>query len=324
MESTRRTPLRAEGGIQNVVAAGERTGVRSRGLGGLRGASRLDDDDRLGPGDFARGAEEAARIADRLHVSHDRGGARIVAEVGNQIAPAHVQHGTNRDERAETNHRLQRPIQHGGTERAALADERQVSGTRHGMREGGVEAGDRVHYAQAVGADQTHFAADGFLDLALVLQALLAHLFEAGGDDDGGGYADSNRILNQGGHGVRRSGDYDEIGTLGKVVQTLVGANAEDVGALGVHRVDGAAKWGADQIAQNHAADASSAFRRADQGDRLGFEDRVEGQTFGAQNVVCRIDQKMLVLEHLRSPAARLSQGGILNFFIHLITPDIL
>ena len=105
-------------------------------------------------------------------------------------------------------------------------------------------------------------------------------------------------------------------------MQTLIGANAEDVAALGVDRVNGAAKRCADQIAQDHAAHASGALRGADQGDRLGFEDSVEGQTFGSQNVVCRIDQKMLFVEHLRSAAARLSQRGILNVIIHHVTPD--
>ena len=35
------------------------------------------------------------------------------------------------------------------------------------------------------------------LILALVLLALLSHLFEAGGDDDGCGYADSHRVLDR-------------------------------------------------------------------------------------------------------------------------------
>ena len=91
----------AEGGVEHFVAAGERAGVRGGGLGGGLGASGLDDDDGLGQRDFARGREERAGVADRFHVDDDALGARVVAEVVDEIAPAHIEHGADGDEGAE-------------------------------------------------------------------------------------------------------------------------------------------------------------------------------------------------------------------------------
>src|SRR5271157_699378 len=77
----------AEGRVQYFIAAGERAGVRGGGLGSGGGPSRLDDDDRLGQRDFARRREEGARVANRFHVDDDALGARVTAEVIDQVAP---------------------------------------------------------------------------------------------------------------------------------------------------------------------------------------------------------------------------------------------
>ena len=77
----------------------------------------------------------------------------IVAEVVDQVAPAHVHHRADRNERAEAHHFLEAPVQHRGAQRAALADEAHRAGPRDGGGEGGVQAGERAHHAQAVGAD---------------------------------------------------------------------------------------------------------------------------------------------------------------------------
>ena len=82
----------------------------------------------------------------------------IVAEVVDQVAPADVEHRADGDEGAEADHFLQAPVEDGGAERAALADEADVAGPRHGGGEGGVQARQRAHHAQAVGADEAHVA----------------------------------------------------------------------------------------------------------------------------------------------------------------------
>ena len=160
MELTRSTPTAAEGRFQNIVGAGQRAGVRGGGLGGGSRASGLDDDDRLGERDLARGREERTGVADRLHVDDDGMGARIAAEVVDQIAPVHVQHRADGDEAAEADILTHRPVQHRGAQGAALADEGHVAGPRHRVGKGRIQAENRVHHAQAVGADDAHPAMD--------------------------------------------------------------------------------------------------------------------------------------------------------------------
>ncbi len=133
----------AEGGVEHLVAAGERAGVRRRRLGRRLGPARLDHDDRLGQRHLARRRQERPRIADRFHVDHDALGVRVVAEVVDQVAPADVEHRADRDERAEADVHLQAPVEDGRAEGAALADE--ADGARPGDLggEGGVEAAAR-------------------------------------------------------------------------------------------------------------------------------------------------------------------------------------
>ena len=95
-------------------------------------------------------------VADRFHVDEDAARARVVAEVVDQVAPADVEHRADRDEGAEADVLAQAPVEHGRAERAALAEEGDVAGPRHGAGEGGVEAGQRVHHAEAVRADDAH------------------------------------------------------------------------------------------------------------------------------------------------------------------------
>ncbi len=82
----------AEGGVENVILAGERPGVRCSSLGGGLRATRLDHNDRFGECDFACRRQEASCVTDRLHVQHDAARVRIVAQILDQIAPADVQH----------------------------------------------------------------------------------------------------------------------------------------------------------------------------------------------------------------------------------------
>ncbi len=65
IESTRSTPHAAERGVEHLVAAGQRAGVRRRRLRRRLGPPRLDHDDRLGQRHLARRREERPRIADR-------------------------------------------------------------------------------------------------------------------------------------------------------------------------------------------------------------------------------------------------------------------
>ncbi len=101
------------------------------------------------------------RVADRFHVDDDGMGARIAAEVVDEIAPVHVQHRADGDKAAEADIFTHRPVQHRRAQGAALADEGDVAGPGHRVGKGRIQAQNRVHHAQAVGADDAHPALDG-------------------------------------------------------------------------------------------------------------------------------------------------------------------
>ena len=69
-----------------------------------------------------------------------------------------------------------------------------------------------------------------------------------------------------------------------------IGANAKDIGALGIDRVDGAAKWAADQVPEHVAAHRTGALAGSDQGYAGGFENGVKGVTVRSQHIVRRTD----------------------------------
>src|SRR5581483_1599024 len=171
--------------------------MRGSGLGGSGSASGLDDDDWLGQRDFAGGGEERPRVADGFHVDDDRVRPRVIAEVADEVAPVDVEHRADGNEGAEADHFLDAPVEHGRTKRAALADERDVARTRDSVREGSIQALDRVHDPEAVWADDAHLALDDPRDLVLELLAVLSELFEAGGNDDAGRDAFIDCFLDQ-------------------------------------------------------------------------------------------------------------------------------
>ena len=105
----------------------------------------------------------------------------IVAEVINQVAPVDIEHRADGDEGAEADVFAQAPVENGGAEGAALADEADGAGLGDGAGEGGIEAGMRHHHAQAVRADEAHLALARLLgDLPLELDARRAGFFKAG------------------------------------------------------------------------------------------------------------------------------------------------
>ena len=202
----------------------------------------------------------------------------IVAEVADEVAPAHVEHRADGHEGAEADHFPQRPVEHGGAEGAGLADEGDVAAAGDAGGEGGVDAADGVHHAEAVRADEAHVAAPGMgQQLALELDTRRAGFLEARGNDDRagnaevGGFADDARDDRGGG------GDDDEVGLLRQVGQLGIGLDAQHAGPGGVDRVDRAAERRVHQVPQHGAADAADLFGGADHGDRFGHEDGIQG-----------------------------------------------
>ncbi len=240
---TRRTANAAECGVENFVAAGQRPGMRCGRLGSLRRAAGLDHDDRLVQSDFTRRGQERARIADRFHVNHDAARVGIVAEVIDEVSPTDIHHRSYGDEGAEADLLLQAPVENGRTESAALADETDTARPRDSVCKGGVEARHGAHDAQTV---RPHDADVGFASFGqnLVFQcnSARAGLFEARRNDDRafdtllGAFADHT------GNGRGRGHDYGQIDLVRNVFQAGIRLDSENVGTLGIDRIDRAPK----------------------------------------------------------------------------------
>ncbi len=67
----------------------------------------------------------------------------VFAEEGEEIAPADVEHGAGGNDGAEADVLGEAPIENGGEERAALAEEGDAAGAGDVVGEGGVEAEPR-------------------------------------------------------------------------------------------------------------------------------------------------------------------------------------
>ena len=285
-----------EGGVEHFEAAGQRSGVGSGGLGGGFGATGLDDDDRFVQRDLAGGGQEVARVADRLHVNHDALGARVVADVVDQVAEIDVEHRADRDEGAEADLLANTPVEHRGAQRAALADECHVAGAGHDAAERRVQAGDRVHHAEAVRADQAHVAAAGVdQNLTFELDARRAEFLEPGGNHNAAFYPGGDAFGHEVRHQLGLGHDNREINLLRHRGDGRVGLDAEDARAFRIHREHHAAKRIADQVPQHGAADTAHGFRCADHRHRLRGEDVVQRVLAILENVARGIDHKIFL-----------------------------
>ena len=171
-----------------------------------------------------------------------------------------------------------RPVEHGGAERAGLADEGDVAAAGDAGGEGGVDAADGVHHAQAVRADEAHVAAPGMgQHLALEFSARGAGFLEARRNDHRAGNAEVGRFADDARDDRGGRGDDDQVGLLRQVGEFGIGLDAQHAGPRGVDRVDRPAERRVHQVPQDGAADAADLFGGADHGDRLGHEDGIQG-----------------------------------------------
>src|SRR5581483_2199748 len=103
---------------------------------------------------LARRRQKGPDIAHRFHVQQDAAGGRVIAEVINEVAPSHIQHRAGGDKCTEAHLFPQAPVEDGRAQGPALAQERDVAGSRSLLRERGVQADGGIHQAEAVGAQQ--------------------------------------------------------------------------------------------------------------------------------------------------------------------------
>ncbi len=90
------------------------------------------------------------------------------------------------------------------------------------------------------------------------------------------GNAELDAFAEQGGNSFGRSADDHQVGNLRQRLQRGIGANAEDMGALGIDRIDDAAERAADQVPEHGAAHRTGALAGTHQGDAGGFENGVQ------------------------------------------------
>src|ERR1700687_2144639 len=84
---------------------------------------------------------------------------RVFAEKCEEIAPADVEHRTRRNNRAETHMLGEAPVENRRQQRSALAQKGDTSGTRHILRERGIQSNQRIHQTETIRTDQTSPAA---------------------------------------------------------------------------------------------------------------------------------------------------------------------
>ena len=176
----------------------------------------------------------------------------------------------------------QAPIENGGAQRAALADETDVAGQSERFGEGRIQADVRKHDANTVWADDAHASALR-QNLFFQLRAGGAALFEAGGDNHRafhvgrGAFADNFR------HGGRRRGDHGKIDILRHLANCRKRLLPENRFSFGINLENAVAKR--SQIFHQGASDASPRFARADHRDRARVSKRqVPAPRFGRRS----------------------------------------
>jgi hypothetical protein len=298
----------AERGIEHFIAAGKRTRVRSSRFRRSFGAARLDDDDGLGKSHFARGRKEGTGVADAFHVDENGAGLGIVAQVVDEIAPAHIAHGTYGDEGAKADFFRDAPIEHCGTEGTALADKAHTSRKRHAMSEGSIQAADGAHDAETVGADDAHATPPCLLQNSLFQRSTFGPDFlEAGGKNDGARDTGIHALADDARYGGRRSGDDRQIHGSGHRSERGICLHPEHTGALRVYRKHHAPKGIADEVPENGAPYTAGDFAGTDQGNARRRKERLKGMLPTAQNGGSRIGALVLG-GHSRAPFLRDAQ----------------
>ena len=142
---------------------------------------RLNYDHRLLQRHGPRRRKKRTRIAHRLHVNQNAVRVRIVPEVINQVPPAHVQHRSRGNNRAESHLLLQAPVQNGRLQRSALAQQGHIAGERQVVRECRVERREGIHDSQAIRPYQAHLSAPQLLlYLLFELRSFWTALLEPG------------------------------------------------------------------------------------------------------------------------------------------------
>ena len=163
----------------------------------------------------------------------------VGTQVVDEVAPANVDHGTGRNEGAKTEVCPKAPVEDGGAQGTALAQESDITGAGTGASEGRVEPGGGAHQAEAVGADNAQFAfrrlmANGRFQFA----PGQADFAETSRDNHGGFDIFGDAFTNDAGHRKSWRGDDREVNGSWDLVERRKCRIAEDGQVFGVDRVE--------------------------------------------------------------------------------------
>ena len=255
---------------RHLVAARERTGVRARRFLAQLGGARLVHHHRLHRRDLARGLQKALAIAEALDVQGGDAGVFFFAQVAQVVVEADIGLVARPDVGGKADMAVVLGFEHERQQHVArLRDEADVAGLDVAQIEQ-VHVLVQVEHARGVGTDDAHAArARGRHHLALELRAFGAGLAKATGEDDRALDALAPAVRHQGGEGGCRRAHQGQVHRPGNVVERSIGGHAEDLGHLGVDRIDLAAVIALDQAHHGLVAALGGVGRGADDGDRI-------------------------------------------------------
>ena len=149
----------------------------------LRGAARLQEDDRLHGGGATEGAEEAPAVGDAFEITGDHPGLGIGGHRIEQIALVQVGLVAERSEEREADPAVARPVQDRHRQRPRVGDEGDAARLGHPGRERDVEAAGGPDPAKAIRAEHPdRLISQPLAQLGLAPHAFAATLPEAGRD----------------------------------------------------------------------------------------------------------------------------------------------
>ena len=245
-------------------------GVRARHARPRLGAPHLERHHRLALGvGRLQGAPQLGGVLEALEVAGDDGGVVVVGEVLDEVGRFEVELVARRHPAAEGHAELG-PLHEGTALVPALGHEPDAAAAP-----GGRLGEDLEGVGVGVGAEDAHaVAARHLAHLALEGGTGLAHLAEAGREDEHVGHAVLAALLHHAGHEPGPHVDHGQGDRGGDVGDVLVDRDVADRTALGVDEVPAVPP--ALAVGGAQTLGLGVAVHRTDDGHRLGVEELLE------------------------------------------------
>ena len=250
-------------------------------LAGLRCGfrpARLDHDDRFAERHFARRRKKAARIADRFHVSRMLCVCGSSPKKSNQVAPAHVEHRSGRNNGAEPYILLQTPVENRRQQSAALAEKRDIARLHDALRKRRVRAPGPDSSFPGSSGRRGAFRCAG---VPPEFGVRVPHLQRPSSLNPAEITIDertpaSTHSPNDPRNGWRGRYNDSQLHSLRNGADACIARKSENVGAARINRIDLAGEVSLDEIIQDRPPDAPFPVGCADHGHRFRPEETIE------------------------------------------------